>query len=876
VARGERTTDGDAPDDEKAPRGSDVTEFGTVRVHRKEVAPPDHGKAPTGPFGTVRVHRKEVAPPDHGKATGPFGTVRVHRNEVAPPDQGKDPHGADVTEFGTVRVHRNEVAPPDAGKALRRSDVTEFGTLRERGAGVAPRDARKVPRRSDVTEFGTLRERGGYVAPSEDGGSRPVDSLELSMLRAQLRAAARNVVPADNASSFVPVEMPRSAFIPNSLPASSNLPLTLDPALLARVHQCFKNLAGPESVLDAEKMKRCLRVESVFLAERMLAVFDKDRDGLVNRVEFVRGVPRLLFGSMRDKLRFVFRLHDIDGDGYIDHEELVRMMQVALTEDGVNARPEVAQRLSDLLFAAADGNRDGKLSFSDFEKIAAEYPEATALIFPSEASWIAPRGELTLQRHRGTSLVGRLARYLDNRPALVLVVTLWLLANAALFANAVVHYRALGMNELVQIARGSGACINLNGALILLPMARGTLTFARRVPLLRFLPLDDSVAIHRWLGGSLLLFSLVHTLAHGANWATSSPGLWASFSASAAGWTGLALLLVFGVIWVFSRPRVRASKHFELFYWTHLLYIVWFALALVHGRVFWMWAGIPLAIFAADRLLRLFRSVPRTEVFGCEPLASGVTKLTLERPEGFKHRAGDYLYLKLPALARYEWHPFTISSAPEQSDLTLHVRSLGNFTNALHDLARERSRIASPPILTAQLDGPFGTATQRIFESRHAVLIGAGIGVTPFASLLESIVLRGQAGEGALEKVHFYWLNRDPVSFEWFAKLLACLERDAPMGLVDIRIFMTGGRGNMTSTLLHMAREIAHELGDPDVVTGLASMTRVGAPDWRAELSPIARDFPDAEVFFCGPPGLGRTIRGVCNELGLGFQQEHF
>jgi predicted ferric reductase len=608
----------------------------------------------------------------------------------------------------------------------------------------------------------------------------------------------------------------------------------------------------------------------------MLAVFDKDRDGLVNRVEFVRGVPRILFGSMRDKLRFVFRLHDLDGDGTLDHEEIVRMMEVALTEDGVIARPEVAQRLSDLLFAAADGNRDGKLSFSDFEKVAANYPDATALIFPSEASWIAPRGELTLKPRRGASLVGRFFRYLDNRPALAFIVVLWLLANAAVFANAVFTYAELGKNELVQIARGCGACINLNGALILLPMARGAVTFARRMPVLRLLPLDESVAIHRWLGGALLIFSLVHTLAHTVNWATTTPGLWASFSAGTAGWTGLALLGVFGVIWVFSRPSVRASKHFELFYWTHLLYIVWFALALVHGPVFWMWAGVPLAIFAVDRLLRLFRSVPRTEVYGCEPLASGVTKLTLERPEGFRYRAGDYLYLKLPTLARYEWHPFTISSAPEQSDLTLHVRSLGNFTSALHDLARERSRLASPPILTAQLDGPFGTASQRIFESRHAVLIGAGIGVTPFASVLESIVLRGQAGEGTLEKVHFYWLNRDPVSFEWFAKLLACLERDAPMGLVDIRIFMTGGRGNMTSTLLHMAREIAHELGDSDVVTGLASMTQVGAPDWRAELSPIAREHPDAEVFFCGPPGLGRSVRVVCSELGLGFQQEIF
>lgn len=40
------------------------------------------------------------------------------------------------------------------------------------------------------------------------------------------------------------------------------------------------------------------------------------------------------------------------------------------------------------------------------------------------------------------------------------------------------------------------------------------------------------------------------------------------------------------------------------------------------------------------------------------------------------------------------------------------------------------------------VDGPFGTPTRQIFTSEHAVLIGAGIGITPFASILQSIVCR--------------------------------------------------------------------------------------------------------------------------------------
>ena len=47
--------------------------------------------------------------------------------------------------------------------------------------------------------------------------------------------------------------------------------------------------------------------------------------------------------------------------------------------------------------------------------------------------------------------------------------------------------------------------------------------------------------------------------------------------------------------WIFfSRQAIRRSGKFELFYFTHLLYLTWFTFALVHGRVFWMWAGVPL------------------------------------------------------------------------------------------------------------------------------------------------------------------------------------------------------------------------------------------------------------------------------------------
>lgn len=46
-----------------------------------------------------------------------------------------------------------------------------------------------------------------------------------------------------------------------------------------------------------------------------------------------------------------------------------------------------------------------------------------------------------------------------------------------------------------------------------------------------------------------------------------------------------------------------------------------------------------------------------------------VTHLVIKRPQFFHYKPGDYVYLNIPAIAKYEWHPFTISSAPEQEGM---------------------------------------------------------------------------------------------------------------------------------------------------------------------------------------------------------------
>merc|ERR1711874_441020 len=105
---------------------------------------------------------------------------------------------------------------------------------------------------------------------------------------------------------------------------------------------------------------------------------------------------------------------------------------------------------------------------------------------------------------------------------------------------------------------------------------------------------------------------------------------------------------------------------------------------------------------------------------------------------------------------------------------------------------QKATRLEKP--LEVYIDGPFGSPSSNIYRAEHAVLVGTGIGITPFASILQSIMHRYmeikqscpscsyqwtnnmEASMFNLKKVDFMWINRDQKSFEWFVNLLSQLE----------------------------------------------------------------------------------------------------
>lgn len=184
---------------------------------------------------------------------------------------------------------------------------------------------------------------------------------------------------------------------------------------------------------------------------------------------------------------------------------------------------------------------------------------------------------------------------------------------------------------------------------------------------------------------------------------TSRPGLFGLIS----GWanpTGFLLITILTVMFVCSLPFVRRGGSFEIFYWTHLLYIAFFVLVLLHGPNFWKWFLIPGCIFVIERALRFIwmrSDRGKTYVSSGIILPSKVINLVIKRPFHFCYRPGDYVFINIPAIAKYEWHPFTLSSAPEDGDhIGLHIRAVGQWTNRLLNFfEKEQERLHSGEIL---------------------------------------------------------------------------------------------------------------------------------------------------------------------------------
>lgn len=133
--------------------------------------------------------------------------------------------------------------------------------------------------------------------------------------------------------------------------------------------------------------------------------------------------------------------------------------------------------------------------------------------------------------------------------------------------------------------------------------------------------------------------------------------------------------------------------------------------------------------------------------------------LTFKISKNISIQPGQYVLLQCENLSTLEWHPFTITDfviEPKQTTFTLAISVRGDWTGELYQKIfnyklhsekskRRRSRnrrrkTPAPRKLIFVLDGPFPSIMESIISNERVVLIGAGIGVTPYISIFNYIM----------------------------------------------------------------------------------------------------------------------------------------
>lgn len=184
------------------------------------------------------------------------------------------------------------------------------------------------------------------------------------------------------------------------------------------------------------------------------------------------------------------------------------------------------------------------------------------------------------------------------------------------------------------------------------------------------------------------------------------------------GATGVMLVTVLATMHSFALPAVRMGAY-RAFWVTHRLYIPFYVLCVLHGlprlvaspRFLWFF-GAPAVIYFFDRLWSLKQRHLVLEVFDSQHLPSDVTYLRFMRPPDFAYKSGQWVRIACDAANAGEYHAFTLTSAPHQPYLSVHVKSLGAWTWKLRQIYDPDSVMDTTDYPPLRVEGPFGGGNQ--------------------------------------------------------------------------------------------------------------------------------------------------------------------
>lgn len=92
-----------------------------------------------------------------------------------------------------------------------------------------------------------------------------------------------------------------------------------------------------------------------------------------------------------------------------------------------------------------------------------------------------------------------------------------------------------------------------------------------------------------------------------------------------------------------------------------------------------------LKILSRDIVVFLFKSYICVYMYHIYIYVVGVTCIIFPKPLNFQYKSGQWIRIACPTLKTNEYHPFTLSSAPHETCLSVHIRAVGPWTTNIRD-----------------------------------------------------------------------------------------------------------------------------------------------------------------------------------------------
>ena len=260
---------------------------------------------------------------------------------------------------------------------------------------------------------------------------------------------------------------------------------------------------------------------------------------------------------------------------------------------------------------------------------------------------------------------------------------------------------------------------------------------------------DRGLIFHKLLGMLTVLFGLIHA---------KKPLFYSEKPLNLMKYAGLAMLLLaaFQIINSFFPFR---RKFYKVFFFLHILTGASFIFfAYIHGA-YPVYFGF--GLWVLDWICKLgliFYNKGSVNLVTISKVSESVVCLSFPNVNNrFRFLPGQFCLIKVHELGLLEKpHPFSISSAPEQPNVTFYIKKEARYTKRILELAGKKKEIK------IDLEGPYGSYSINSEGSAHRyfVLIGGGIGATPLTSIGRSLLFERRRGR-PVNKILFIWCVRD-------------------------------------------------------------------------------------------------------------------